>query len=107
MVMEYLRIKMVVNMKDTMLMINEKDKENINGKMESLMKVNGKMANNMVQANIFVKMENHRMENGKMEYAQIIFSKIKSSKKFIQKKYDYFLYCIYQVYYLIYDELIS
>jgi hypothetical protein len=55
---------MVDHIMDNILMIKNKEMENIYGLMEDIMKVNGKMENNMVEENMFYQMENKNKEYG-------------------------------------------
>jgi hypothetical protein len=72
------------HMKDSLLMIKEKDKGNLLGKMVGFMMVCGRMENNMEEVNSFLKIELKELENGRMErklsgYLLIIDDKIKSN----------------------------
>lgn len=61
---EYIVGQMVDHIMDNILMIKNKELENIYGLMEDIMKVNGKMENNMVEENMFYQMENKNKEYG-------------------------------------------
>lgn len=64
MVQEYIVGQMVDHIMDNILMIKNKEMENIYGLMVDFMKVNGKMENNMVEENMFYQMENKNKEYG-------------------------------------------